>query len=287
MDKRAEMKFYAKLGKSPSETYQLMQQDYGCCCLNKSNVFVWHKRFLDGSDVVEDDQLSGRPISFRAPDIIEKVQNFVANERCASLRMMVDSLNINKGTIRKILRENLGKIKVCAKFAPHTLSPEQKAMRLKPGVFNMTLKQVEKVRNVEVRKFTVIQKTRKIPTKTKTMLITFFDARGIVRKEFLQTGERYAITCQYYIAVLKCLIDRIRRIRPEYRTENSWCLSHDNTPSHTSLVVLRILAKNNVCVLNHPPYSPNLPPCDHSVFSKLKMKFKRCFLSIFRPYKWL
>ncbi|GFV64333.1 protein GVQW3 [Trichonephila clavipes] len=129
MDKRTVIKFYAKLGKSASETYQLKKQVHGDCCLSRSNVFVWHKRFLDRSDAV-DDQRSGRPISSRTPEIIEKVQNFVANDRCTSLRMMIDSLNINKETSRTILHENSGKTKVCAKFVPHTLSPEQKAMRI-------------------------------------------------------------------------------------------------------------------------------------------------------------
>ncbi|GFV88116.1 protein GVQW3 [Trichonephila clavipes] len=130
MDKRAVIKFYAKLGKNASETYQLMKQVYGDCCLSRSNVFVWQKRFLDGSDTVEDDQRSGRPISSRTPEIIEKVQNFVANDHCAPLRMMVDSVNINNETIRTIMHENLEKTKVCAKFVPHTLSSEQKAMRI-------------------------------------------------------------------------------------------------------------------------------------------------------------
>ncbi|GFX34316.1 protein GVQW3 [Trichonephila clavipes] len=130
MDKRAVIKFYAKFGKSASETYQFMEQVYGDCCLSGSNFFVWHKRFLDGSDTEEDGQRSGRPISSRTPELIEKVQNFVANDRCASLRMAVDSLNINKEAIRIILHENLGKTKVCAKFVPHTLSPGQKAMRI-------------------------------------------------------------------------------------------------------------------------------------------------------------
>ncbi|GFX68623.1 mariner Mos1 transposase [Trichonephila clavipes] len=71
---------------------------------------------------------------------------------------------------------------------------------------------------------------------------------------------------------------RIRSIRPEYRTESSWCLLHDNAPSYTSLVVRRFLAKNNVCVLNYPPYSPNLAPCDYSLFPKIKMKLKGCYL---------
>ncbi|GFT18256.1 mariner Mos1 transposase [Trichonephila clavipes] len=70
---------------------------------------------------------------------------------------------------------------------------------------------------------------------------------------------------------------RIRGIRPDYRTESSLCLFRDNAPSHTSLVDCRFLAKNNVCVFNHPPYSPDLAPWDYSLFPKLKMKLNRCY----------
>ncbi|GFX30380.1 protein GVQW3 [Trichonephila clavipes] len=103
-----------------------MKEVYGDCCLSISNVFVWHKRFLDGRDSVEDHQSSGRPISSRIPEIIEKVRNFVAMDRCAPLRMMADSLSVNKETIRILLHEDLDKTKVSAKFVPHTLTPEQK-----------------------------------------------------------------------------------------------------------------------------------------------------------------
>ncbi|UYV63394.1 hypothetical protein LAZ67_2003948 [Cordylochernes scorpioides] len=88
------------------------------------------------------------------------------------------------------------------------------------------------------------------------MLITIFDSR------------------EYYLNFLKRLIARIRRIRPEYRDEDSWCLLHDNAPSHSSLIVRRFLAKNNVCVLNHPPYSLYLAPCDFYLFPKIKLKYK-------------
>ncbi|GFX28609.1 mariner Mos1 transposase [Trichonephila clavipes] len=70
---------------------------------------------------------------------------------------------------------------------------------------------------------------------------------------------------------------RIRRIRPEYRTENSWCLFHNSAPSHISVVVHQFLAKNNVCMLNHLSYSPDLATCDYSLFPKLKMKLKGCY----------
>ncbi|GFT32490.1 FLJ37770-like protein [Trichonephila clavipes] len=106
-----------------------MKQVYGDCFLSISTVFARHKRVLDERDEVEDDQRSERPISFGTPETIKKVRNLMANDRCVSLRMMTDSLNINKETIRTILHEDLDKTKVCNKFIPHTLSPEQKPVR--------------------------------------------------------------------------------------------------------------------------------------------------------------
>ncbi|UYV79086.1 hypothetical protein LAZ67_17001076 [Cordylochernes scorpioides] len=109
MEQRAVNKFNAKLGRSASETYILMKRVYGTLCLSKPNVFIWHKRFSDGRNTLEDDKHTGRPSSSKTP---EKV------------------LHINKETIRTILHEDLGKTKVCAKFVPHTLTGEQKSLRI-------------------------------------------------------------------------------------------------------------------------------------------------------------
>ena len=43
-------------------------------------------------------------------------------------------------------------------------------------------------------------------------------------------------------------------------------LLHDNTSSHKCEVV----ASEKVKVLNHPPYSPDLSPCDFFLFPRLK-----------------
>ena len=107
------------------------------------------------------------------------------------------------------------------------------------------------------------------------MLITFFDSKDIIHKEFVPTGQ--TITGAYYLEVLKRLMGRIHRIRPEYRDPEDWSLLHDNAPSHTSLIVCQFLARNRVSVLNHPPYSPDLAPCDFSLFPKLKLKLKGRF----------
>jgi hypothetical protein len=43
---------------------------------------------------------------------------------------------------------------------------------------------------------------------------------------------------------------------------NSWFFLHDNAPAHRSVFVKGFLAKNNVTILEHLPYSPDLAPAD-------------------------
>ena len=54
----------------------------------------------------------------------------------------------------------------------------------------------------------------------------------------------------------------------------SWLLHHHNAPAHNALGIREFLAKNNNAVLEQPPYSPDLAPCDFFLFPKLKEVIK-------------
>jgi hypothetical protein len=45
-------------------------------------------------------------------------------------------------------------------------------------------------------------------------------------------------------------------------------------PSHTSVLTQQFLAKYKMAVIPHPPYSPDLAPCDLFLFPKIKLKLK-------------
>jgi hypothetical protein len=60
------------------------------------------------------------------------------------------------------------------------------------------------------------------------------------------------------------------RRRPDLWASGQWTFLHDNVRSHTALSVNRFLAKHEVTVLQHPPYSPDLSPCDFFLFPQLK-----------------
>jgi len=55
---------------------------------------------------------------------------------------------------------------------------------------------------------------------------------------------------------------------------SSWILHHNNAPAHNVLSVKRYLAKNNIPVMEHLPYFPDLALCDFFLFPKIKPALK-------------
>ena len=51
-------------------------------------------------------------------------------------------------------------------------------------------------------------------------------------------------------------------------------LHHDNASAHTAAVTLDFLAASNVQLVTHPPYSPDLAPCDWFLFPSIKRQMK-------------
>jgi len=98
----------------------------------------------------------------------------------------------------------------------------------------------------------------------------FFNSRGFVHKEFVPPGQ--TVNHAFYKDVLERLRKRVQRVRTDFADD--WVMHHDNAPAHTALSVREFLAKKNIPVLPHPPYSPDLAPCEFYPFPKLKLKLK-------------
>ena len=105
----------------------------------------------------------------------------------------------------------------------------------------------------------------------KSMLICFFDQKGIVHKEYVPSGQ--TVNAAFCVKVLKRLRENVRRKGPDQWRNNTWLLHHDNAPAHAALLT-RFLTDNNMTVVPHPPYSPDLAPSDFFLIPKLKMKLK-------------
>lgn len=86
MEQRANIKFCFKLGKTFTETFELMKKVYGDNCLSRTRVFEWYKRFQDGRDALEDDPKSGRPKNKNRDELVEKVREMIAYDPNSTMR---------------------------------------------------------------------------------------------------------------------------------------------------------------------------------------------------------
>jgi hypothetical protein len=100
------------------------------------------------------------------------------------------------------------------------------------------------------------------------MLIIFFDINRIVGKVFVLAGQ--TDNSAYYCDVLQQLRENVQRLCSKLWRQKNWLLHHDNALSHTSFFTREFLTKNNITVVIHPPYSPDLAPCDFSHFSSIE-----------------
>jgi hypothetical protein len=116
------------------------------------------------------------------------------------------------------------------------------------------------------------QKNHVSRSNVKVMLIVCFDWKGIVHHEFVPHGE--TVNKEFYLKVMKRLMEAVRRKRPEAWTNKTWMLHHDNAPAHASLIIREFLAKQETIVVPQPPYSTDLAPADFFLFPKLKSTLK-------------
>lgn len=103
------------------------------------------------------------------------------------------------------------------------------------------------------------------------MVITCFDYKGMVYTHTVPTST--TVNGEYYKTVLQHLIkDHIPKKRPELA--RSWKLHHDNARPHVAGIVTEFLNRKGIQCVPHPPYSPDVAPCDFFVYSTAKKELK-------------
>ena len=294
IEQRYAIKFCFRLGKTATQTLSLIKEAYKDEALSKAQVFRWHSEFRNGRESVEDLERAGRPTTVTSDETVTKVRNLLNSDRRLSLRLMAAELDMNHTTVHKIVTEQLGMRKICAKLVPRVLSDEQKQRRVEccQEMLNLMNSEPDFEDDVitgdeswvfqydpETKRQSAEwhtpasprpKKARMSKSKVKTMLIVFFDNLGVVHKEFVPPGQ--SVNAAFYKKVLERLHRSVKRKRPEIASR--WKLHHDNAPAHTAFVVTSFLTRIGVEVLPQPPYSPDVSPADFFLFPKLKSRLK-------------
>ena len=99
-------------------------------------------------------------------------------------------------------------------------------------------------------------------------MIPFFDGTGMIYMHSVPTGQ--TVNKEYYVKVLRELSKRFHQKRPALFKSGRWLFHQDNPPVHNSILVTDYLTKMSIKTVPHPPYGPDLAPCDFCLFFKIR-----------------
>lgn len=259
---------------------------------SKSSVYRWVDEFKQGRDSTQDAPRAGRPSTGVTTENINKARQLIEeNPRLTIAELEVD-LGVGSGTVQKILHEELGLSKMSARWIPKTLNNFQKQERVRTSRDFLNRFQQEgaalldrivtgdeswfhyyepesKLQSMEWRATgsSPPVKPRSAPSAGKRMATVFWDREGIILLKWLPQGR--TINANYHIETLTELREAIKEKRRGKLTRGILLLQ-DNASAHTAQTAQAAIRDMGFQQLEHPPYSPDLAPCDYYLFSEMK-----------------
>ncbi|CAH2015012.1 unnamed protein product [Acanthoscelides obtectus] len=152
-----------------------------------------------------------------------------------------------------------------SRWIPHLLTEEQKAARV-----NWCQKTLFRFNSGNSKmceeKLAKVTRSRSV---SKKMVAPFVSKAGHIAT--IPLNEQRIVTANWYTTIcLPKVITELRKINPERRI----ILHQDNASSHTAQKTRQYLTEENVELLDHPPYIPDLSPYDFFTFPKIKNRLR-------------
>jgi len=130
LEQQINIKFCVKIGKCATETLDILKVAFGEYGVKKLSVSEWHRRFKEGREDVQDDQRSGQPKMQRTDGNGDRVRNLVRSDRKLFVRVIAAELNMNRETVRQIVKEGLGLRKLYVEMVTRIVTHDKKQRQL-------------------------------------------------------------------------------------------------------------------------------------------------------------
>ena len=227
---------------------------------------------------------SGRSKSERRDQSVEQVRAIIEQDNCLSYRSIAAQLDdVSESMVYRILTEDLEKRWVLTKWVPHTLSNENKVVRIQRcGDLIESLSSRLTQSNLVVidenffycRKIQPSYKieswigpggdvrrqtARRSSMEKKFLAIIAVSSKGKHFFEVLPRNE--SIDANRYIQFLINMENYFSALSEPILTHNMR-LQHDNANPHTAKATTNHLEERNIRILRQPPYSPDTNLCD-------------------------
>jgi histone-lysine N-methyltransferase SETMAR len=288
---RSVIKFLFKEGQSPAEIKKRLDDVYGDCAPSYATVKNWVKEFRLGRESVEDVPHEGRPVEVLTPETINLIEQEALSDRRLKIREIAERLDLSKSTVHRALHDHLHMKKISARWVPKLLSAVQKQERVRCANAFLELcsgKESKIINSIVTGDKTMVlyydpeskresmewrYKGEEPPRKAKVskstqqiMATIFWDCEGILLIDF---KERNTVNGIYYASLLHRLRQEIKEKR-RGKLARGVLLLQDNAPVHTAAIAKGAVRDCGFTEIEHPPYSPDMAPCDYFLFSALK-----------------
>lgn len=279
--------FGVKLGMNSKEILGHMHACFGLTAYSQSSVYGWCKAFRSGRDKLGNLWRPGAPQRAWTRHRIRQVKVLVAENKRITIDHLSNSISISVGSTHRLLHKDL-KLKICAKLIPNVLTDHQKRQRIlfcqdflchcclhnfqnwviatdeawfyvhKPGS------------KTENKEWVCAEDNRPQVAKPersckKMMVIPFFDRCGLLDVQYFENKNVNQCTFEPVLREVWQLV-HLRRGHGTWRQRHRLHLHMDNAPAHRGGNVQHTLQEMEWRQIPHPPYSPDLSPCDFFCF---------------------
>lgn len=278
-----------KDGNDAAEIHRMLVNAEGDKALSKRTIYRWIEAFDLGQSTIQDAPRSGRPRDAVLPSNVNIIEDLIKDDPHITVRELQEIVPIGLARIDIILHSELALRKVCAKFVPHALTDENKQKRVElskelleylESGFNNIITGDETWFHFYTMKSKTANKVwvkpgdsrpqipRTVQNSKKRMFCVFFSVDGIVTTIVVDKGK--TVTGDFYKSdVLPKVFKKFREIKNRSTLRNVM-LHHDNASPHKAKAVTEYLKEQRITALPHPPYSPDLAPCDFFLFPRIK-----------------
>ena len=287
--------FCVKLGWTFAEIKQGLQTCYPRL-LGDRSIHKWVSQFRGGRELIVDKPRAPKTKSGRSARNIRRVEDVVATDRRVTLKEIKVKTGIPTSTVQRILKKDLKLTKRCCTFVPAVLTDTHKQTRRdvcnlysrlfhqEPRVFRHVVTMDESwvyvwdpnTRNQSKEWLRRGEPVAQVPRRTiataKIMLVSFYDAKGMIYYEYVQRPQ--TLNQETFRAIFRRFDAAHHRRHPHSTVRGCRFLYFDNAPPHKATLTLALIQQLGWTRLPHPPYSPDLAPSDFWLFHHLKRNLR-------------
>ena len=294
---RSEVRLLARQGQRHCDIVRELRRLHGVNALSSTTVHRWMSATFTGRRNFKSVKPVGRPTKL-TPVMLRDIREATRQDPNITIRQLSVRFGLGHATIHRVLRSVLKLCKRPCVMRLHQLTAAHHRSRLQLSrrllghmrrspnwagkvitadeswmyAYNPTRKQQSctwleagEPRHPKVR--------REMSTK-KLMLVAFWDAHGVMHREFVPQGR--AVNARLYRDILRRMRETVRRCRRDLwrnRHHQFW-LQHDNAAPHRANIVCNFCDQTSMKIVPHPPYSPDLAPSDFFLFARIKKELR-------------